>query len=200
MSGFTGDLTPHHQEERDDTASDRELPQTESLAQSLAFMPAGLEVVPDSGKEPVQIEKEVVQAEKEAMSGAEKELVNPAIEPDGWHAILRGPTGSRKFCGLRASIFVALLVSVIAVCALAVGLGVGLNKLHNDGTSKSTTASGSDGASSTSTGLSTSPTSAEYLIVSMLHTTPKREHGMGLELRWLLSLSLLVLRMPLSAV
>jgi hypothetical protein len=164
MSGSTGDPRLHRQEEHDGAANDRELLQTESLAQSLALIPAGLEVVPDSGKEHVQIEKEATQAEKEAISGVEKEIVGPEIEPDGWHTILHGPTGSRKICGLRASIFVALLVSVAAVCALAVGLGVGLNELHNDGTSKSTTPSGSEGTSSTSTGLSTSPTSAENRI------------------------------------
>jgi hypothetical protein len=178
MSEPTGDLTLDHlQEERDSAASERELLQTESLAQSLTFIPAGLEVVPDSGKEHVQVEKEVAQAEKEAISGAEKEVVGPAIEPDGWHAILRGPTGSRKICGLRVSIFVALLVSVVAVCALAVGVGVGLVKRHDDSTSNSPTSSASEGTSSTSTGLSTSPTSAEYRIGGSINASYYSREG-----------------------
>lgn len=166
MSESTGDVTQPHREEQDGAASDREeILRIDDLPQSLALIPAGLEVVPDSGKEPVQVGKEVAQAEKEAISGAEKEaisgvekeVVSPEIKPDGWHVILQGPSGGRKIWGLRASIFVALLVSVVAVSALAIGLGVGLKKRHDDTNSSS-------GSSSNSTDSNTSPTSAEYRI------------------------------------
>jgi hypothetical protein len=159
VSEYTRDVTLPHQEERDGAASERELLRTDDLPQSLALIPAGLEVVPDTGKEPVHVEKEVAQAEKEAISGEEKEVVNPEKEPDGWHAILQGPTGNRKIWGLRVRIFAALLVLVVAVIALAVGLGVGLSKRHVDGTPNA-----SAGSTSNSTDSSTTPTSAEYRI------------------------------------
>ena len=159
MSESIGDVTQPHQEERDGAASERELLHAYDWPQSLTLIPAGLEVIPDTGKEPVHVEKEVAQAEKEAISGTEKEVVNPKIQPDGWHAILQGPTGSRKIWGLRVSIFVALLILVVAATALAVGLGVGLSKRHIDDTPGA-----SDNSSSSLTDSSTSPASAEYRI------------------------------------
>ncbi|KAM0720683.1 hypothetical protein Q7P37_004820 [Cladosporium fusiforme] len=150
-----------HQDEQAGTVGDRESLAVDDFPQSLLLIPAGLEVVPDSGKEPVQPEKEAVQAEKEAISQEEKESVKPVIEPDGWHAIWRGPKMSRRICGMKASRFIASLITIVVIFALGIGLGVGL---HDAASEQKDDPSTSGLASSSLTAVGTSPTSAEYRI------------------------------------
>ena len=101
------------------------------MPQSSTLIPAGLEVVPDSSKEPVQPEKETVQAEKEAISGEEKEVVKPTIQPDRRYPIWQGLKTSRRICGMRTSILIAALVSIVVAVALGAGLGIGLHNTNN---------------------------------------------------------------------
>lgn len=131
--------------------------QTAALPQSLALIPAGLEVVPD----PVESGKEAVQAEKEVISQDEKEAVQPAIQPDGWHAIWRGPKMSRRICGIRAKIFIVSTLALAVIFALGAGLGIGL---HKDALSNAAAPDTSVPVSSSSTAAGTSPTSAQYRI------------------------------------
>lgn len=126
------------------------------LPQSLALIPAGLEVVPKSGIELVQTEKEAVRAEKEAIPSEEKELVQHTIQPDGWHAIWQGPKMRRRIRNMRTRISMAISLSIALAIALGVGLGTGLQ--HTDITS------GGRGASPTITVTSMISASRTYAL------------------------------------
>lgn len=105
--------------------------------QSLAFMPAGLEVVPgyELDKHTVQSEKEAAQAEPEVIGAdTDKEILHPwvpiPLSPNVYQSL-----NSRKICGVNRTLFWAALASLILLVGLCTGLGVGLGskKLPGDG-------------------------------------------------------------------
>ena len=145
--------TPQRQNGQHNATESRESLEIDNLPQSLALIPAGLEVVPYSDKEPVQPEKEAVQAEKEAISREEKEVVGPTTQPDGRYTIWQGPKTSRRICGLRASILMAALVAIVVAVALGAGLGIGL---HNSNSTRGDPTSSSESRTASTTTLGTS--------------------------------------------
>lgn len=93
------------------------------LPQSLALMPAGLEVVPTAAHEALtgQGEKEAIQPD----IGSPGHYMPPDAPPS--YAEQQGST-KRRICGLSTRLFwVILIASSLAIIGLAVGLGVGLS-------------------------------------------------------------------------
>lgn len=98
-----------------------------TFADSLASIPAGLEVVPTNDKQTQQSEKEAVQAEPEAICQADKEVSNVWATAHGPFAAPQeqGIT-TRRICGLRRRFFWTFIATLVVALALIVGLGGGL--------------------------------------------------------------------------
>jgi hypothetical protein len=113
----SGESDDKHQQERVDKA----------LADSLASMPAGLEVVPTNDKHFHQAEKETVQTLPEAISQDGKEVLeNTWAPPHKTIALSEAPLAERRRCGLKPRYFWAVITSSILALALVVGLASGL--------------------------------------------------------------------------
>lgn len=180
MPEFNESPILQHHDEQADTPADRQPPRLDDLPQSLVLIPAGLEVVPDSGKEPVQSEKEAVQAEKEAISQEEKETVKPSVQTDGWHAVWHGTRKDRRIAGIKASVFIASLVTIAVILALGTGLGIGLrntNNMREDNSSGSAASNTSRLTPLTSTAAVAWPTSAEYRIGGSINASYYSRQG-----------------------
>lgn len=97
-----------------------------ALADTLASMPAGLEVVPTDDKHFHQAEKETVQALPEAISQDGKEVTEHWAPPYETLAPSEAPPAERRRCGLKPRYFWAMITSLVLVLALVVGLASGL--------------------------------------------------------------------------
>jgi len=97
-----------------------------ALADSLASMPAGLEVVPTNDKHFHQAEKETVQALPEAISQDGKEVSEFWAPPYETLASSETPQTERRTCGLKPRYFWAMIASLMLALALVVGLASGL--------------------------------------------------------------------------
>jgi len=104
----------------------RVLPRSDPLIQP------GLEVAAPSENDKQSVNL-VDQSDKTVVNQEEKE----AVIPETLRSIHQT---RRRFCGIRPTIFWALITAVLSVLALSVGLGVGLGTRHSDGkaTSSST--------------------------------------------------------------
>lgn len=97
-----------------------------ALADSLASMPAGLEVVPTKDEQFHQAEKETVQALPEAISQDGKEVSGIWAPRCETRTLSEAPHAERVRCGLRPRHFWAMITSLVLALALVVGLASGL--------------------------------------------------------------------------
>ena len=103
-------------------------PTPTGFPQSLAFMPAGLEVVPGYEMEDhaVQSEKQAAQAEPEAIGAdTDKEILHPWV-PNPLSTSANHSLPKRRICGLNRTLFWLALTLLIFALALCIGLGAGL--------------------------------------------------------------------------
>lgn len=112
----SGESDNKHQQVRADKA----------LADSLASMPAGLEVVPINDKHFHQAEKETVQALPEAISQDGKQVSETWAPPYETLALPETPQAERRKCGLKPRYFWAMIAFMVLALALIVGLASGL--------------------------------------------------------------------------
>jgi hypothetical protein len=118
---------------RDDDHFDGHVPH------SLASLPAELEVAnPFSSDKEVYIEeKQPVQAYKESCQlssdgSSEKQVCEPPVSPDGWHAPWSRQSMPKSIFGMRAKVFWILVASAVIVFGLGIGIGMGTSKLNGD--------------------------------------------------------------------
>lgn len=97
-----------------------------ALVDSLASMPAGLEVVPTNDKHFHQAEKETVQALPEAISQDGKEVSEIWAPQCETRTLSEAPHTERVRCGLKPRHFWAMIASLVLALALVVGLASGL--------------------------------------------------------------------------
>lgn len=98
----------------------------EALADSLASMPAGLEVVPTHDKQSHQAEKETAQALPEAISQDGKEVSEVWAPTYETLDLPQTPQAEHRKCGLKPRYFWATIASLVLALALIVGLSSGL--------------------------------------------------------------------------
>lgn len=117
----------HHGAPTDESDDKHEQGRTDqALVDSLASIPAGLEVVPSNDKHFYQAEKETVQVLPEAISQDGKEVSEIWAPPHEALALPEAPRAERRRCGLAPRYFWAVTASLVLALALAVGLASGL--------------------------------------------------------------------------
>jgi hypothetical protein len=112
----SGESDDKHQQVRADKA----------LADTLASMSAGPEVVPTDDKHFHQAEKETVQALPEAISKDEKEVSEAWAPPYETLALSEARHAEHRKCGLKPRYFWAVTAFLVLALALIVGLASGL--------------------------------------------------------------------------
>ena len=112
----SGESDNKHQQVRADKA----------LADSLASMPAGLEVVPTNDKHFHQAKKETVQALPEAISQDGKEVSSIWAPPYKAPVSSETRQAKRRRCGLKPRYFWTIAASLVIILAVVVGLASGL--------------------------------------------------------------------------
>lgn len=133
--------------------------------QSLALMPAGLEVVP-----PIEHPPQFDQSEKEAFQAPESSFQHPPDAPRPMIQADQPPSFShrrlakRRICGLKGWVFCILSVSFILAIAIAlgVGLGVGLVLHHSSGTSATSNSTNSTNSTSSDVSIGGTLNAAYY--------------------------------------
>lgn len=143
----SNDQACHNHDFEDEKQQQHQPPQpdTTNPPLSLFLLPADLEALPtipptDTTKELYINEKQAVQADKETVRSlsyaqtatTEKEVGEPPVAPDGWHAPWRGPRIPGRICGVRTKLFWIWVGVIVVVFGLGIGLGMGLSNWDDD--------------------------------------------------------------------
>lgn len=120
-------------------------PDTTNPPFSLALLPADLEALPTTPptdttkklyideKQPVQADKETIRSLSYAQTATtEKEVGEPPVAPDGWHAPWNRPKIPGRICGVRTKLFWIWVAVIVVVFGLGIGLGMGLSNFDDD--------------------------------------------------------------------
>jgi hypothetical protein len=142
-------------------------------SQGSIFTQPGLEVAPASGDEK-QLVSNVDQSEKEVIAPEdEKEVLQthrslhePLVPSDSAEPKHPKQTRSRRVCGMKRTVFWAVLVAVLLVIGLAVGLGAGLTSSKSDKASSASSSSDTASSPPNVTSSSTSESSATPTAIS----------------------------------
>jgi hypothetical protein len=134
-------------------------------SQEHLFMQPGLEVAPARNDKYYvgngdQSDKQVIAPEDEKeVSQSARSLQAPLMSLDSSEPEFQKPASSRRICGLKRTVFWAVLVAALLVIGLAVGLGVGLTSSRSDKASSASPTT-SNATSTSSTESSATPTAA----------------------------------------